>query len=432
MKCPKCSFVSHEYLDACRKCSVDLVNFKAQMHLVAIRPGVLDLSLALEASHSSVAQAPFVRAHDDFLGSQMLVESEEGDDTFDISLDDDFGMTPTQIEELRAIRPGGDDEATEILPAAMAELGLQDFQRPVEPHAAERTPPGGTTPATGDPLGPPKTGYATVMIDLNDMEEITGQRGAVLPQEGAAAAASETPDTPELEFPSLEAEELTLSMSAAEEPIVAEAMAAGTGLDEMDETALEVGDTIEATEETLGLDEADHAIFDAEEPAAVEATEIAAGLDEADEMTFDAEALLATEATEAASGLDEADEMTIIDEMVDFTSAEASEPTLALGSLEAEDDLGLVEPTEMSLEVQDVEEMDEYQATELETALEMPSIDLEAALTAEEPMTAELDDEPVVQERSFEASLAAMDEDEEDLRLEFDDLDLEDDEKSSS
>jgi hypothetical protein len=62
----------------------------------------------------------------------------------------------------------------------------------------------------------------------------------------------------------------------------------------------------------------------------------------------------------------------------------------------------------------------------------MPSIDLDAALTAEEPMTAELDDEPVVQARSFEASLAAMDEDEEELRLEFDDLDLEDDEKSSS
>jgi hypothetical protein len=431
MKCPKCSFVSHDYLDACRKCSIDLVNFKAQMHLVAIRPGVLDLSRALEASHSHVAQVPFVRAHDDFIGSQMLVESEESDDTFDISLDDDFGMTPTQIEELRTMRPGGDDEATEILSAAMAAPGVQDLQRQVDPHAAEQTPSGDLPPAPGDPLGPPKTGYATVMIDLNDMEEITGRPGDVVPQENAVAA-SETPDVPELEFPSLEGEELTLSMSEAEDPIVAEVTAAAPSLDEMDETALAVGSTIEATEETLGLDEADRVTFDAEEPTAIEATEMTAGLGEADEMTFDAEDLLATEATEAASGLDEADEMTIIDEMVDVTSAEASEPTLALGSLEAEDELGLAELTEMSLEVQDVEEMEEYQATELETALEMPSIDLDAALTAEEPMTAELDDEPVVQARSFEASLAAMDEDEEELRLEFDDLDLEDDEKSSS
>jgi hypothetical protein len=242
------------------------------------------------------------------------------------------------------------------------------------------------------------------MIDLSDMEEITGRSGDVLPLEDAAVA-SETPDSPELEIPSLEAEELTLSMSAAEGATAA----AVTGLDEMGETVLEiVEDAIEATEEALDLDEADRATFDAEEPVAIEATEDAASLDEADEMT-------------------------IIDEMVDFKSAEASEPTLALGSLEAEDDLGLAELTEMSLDIQDVEETEEYQATELETALEMPSIDLEAAFTAEEPMTAELeDDEPVVQERSFEASLTAMDEDEEDLRLEFDDLELEDDERSSS
>ncbi len=25
MKCPKCHYVSHDYLDACRKCGIDLV-----------------------------------------------------------------------------------------------------------------------------------------------------------------------------------------------------------------------------------------------------------------------------------------------------------------------------------------------------------------------------------------------------------------------
>ena len=43
MKCPKCGYVSYDYLDACRKCSVDLVDFKTAIHLEVIRPGDLDL-----------------------------------------------------------------------------------------------------------------------------------------------------------------------------------------------------------------------------------------------------------------------------------------------------------------------------------------------------------------------------------------------------
>jgi len=47
MKCPKCSYVSHDYLDVCRKCGVDLVSFKRGMGLLVLQPGVLDLSLVL-------------------------------------------------------------------------------------------------------------------------------------------------------------------------------------------------------------------------------------------------------------------------------------------------------------------------------------------------------------------------------------------------
>src|SRR5262245_46142308 len=47
MKCPKCSYVSHDYLDACRKCGRDLITFKQEIGLQVTRPGDLDLSLVL-------------------------------------------------------------------------------------------------------------------------------------------------------------------------------------------------------------------------------------------------------------------------------------------------------------------------------------------------------------------------------------------------
>jgi hypothetical protein len=79
MKCPKCNYVSHDYLDACRKCGIDLVIFKQDIGLLVLQPGVLDLSLVLGGA-----------------GADDLFESvEEGvtmhasdDDDFDISLDD--------------------------------------------------------------------------------------------------------------------------------------------------------------------------------------------------------------------------------------------------------------------------------------------------------------------------------------------------------
>jgi hypothetical protein len=47
MKCPKCNYVSHDYLDDCRKCGIDLVPFKQDIGLLVLQPGVLDLSLVL-------------------------------------------------------------------------------------------------------------------------------------------------------------------------------------------------------------------------------------------------------------------------------------------------------------------------------------------------------------------------------------------------
>lgn len=47
MKCPKCKYVSHDYLESCRKCGSDLVAFKQDLGLLVHQPGVLDLSLVL-------------------------------------------------------------------------------------------------------------------------------------------------------------------------------------------------------------------------------------------------------------------------------------------------------------------------------------------------------------------------------------------------
>jgi hypothetical protein len=79
MKCPKCKYVSHDYLDVCRKCGVDLVAFKHDMGLLVLQPGVLDLSLVLVEAG----------ADDLFASVEEEVTMHTGnDDAFDMSLDD--------------------------------------------------------------------------------------------------------------------------------------------------------------------------------------------------------------------------------------------------------------------------------------------------------------------------------------------------------
>ena len=87
MKCPKCGYVSHDYLNACRssKCGIDLVDFKAQMQLHVIQAGYIDLVTVLGGTEGFGATSA---GNESFFDSQMLMESEENGD-FDISLDDD-------------------------------------------------------------------------------------------------------------------------------------------------------------------------------------------------------------------------------------------------------------------------------------------------------------------------------------------------------
>jgi len=153
MKCPKCGYVSHDYLDACRssKCGIDLVDFKAQMQLHVIQAGHIDLVTVLGGAEGFGATGA---GNGSFFDSQMLMESEENGD-FDISLDDDLSLATMSITV---------DESAEI-------SGI--FNRPGFSFEMDDAPasPISDRRASGAPLGPPTSGYATVMLDLGDMAD---------------------------------------------------------------------------------------------------------------------------------------------------------------------------------------------------------------------------------------------------------------------
>jgi hypothetical protein len=158
MKCPKCSYVSYEYLDACRKCSVDLVDFKKTLHLDAVRPGDLDLSLML-TERSGQGNAASFNIDDDFFSAQtMLVEREERPEEeagFDISLDDEAHETPRR---------------TGTLSGAAADITDRDdfvsFEDEEEDDTARRPLSAKPSMSSAAPVAPGD------MIDMSDLEDL--------------------------------------------------------------------------------------------------------------------------------------------------------------------------------------------------------------------------------------------------------------------
>jgi hypothetical protein len=166
MKCPKCNYVSHDYLDACRKCGIDLVLFKQDIGLLVLQPGVLDLSLVLGGA-----------------GADDLFESvEEGvtmhasdDDDFDISLDDYTEHAGIRRAPAGAPRSGRLETEPEIAGMDHLTLELDASDLPPEMTARLRAaqviadePP--TTP-TQPPVEPGATlpGHVTLEIDLENI-----------------------------------------------------------------------------------------------------------------------------------------------------------------------------------------------------------------------------------------------------------------------
>ena len=105
MKCPNCRYVSHDYLDSCRKCSADLVAFKRKFNLMVLRPGDLNLGTLVDVDREDVVGRDRLRlsaATSDtppsksYIGLDELTEETE----IDIQFDPDTSKTSTEPGEL--------------------------------------------------------------------------------------------------------------------------------------------------------------------------------------------------------------------------------------------------------------------------------------------------------------------------------------------
>lgn len=190
MKCPKCSYVSHDYLDDCRKCGVDLLAFKQQVGLLVLQPGELDLSLALAGSMSDDQYSQASR-------SSNTGAMRTSDDDFDISLDDYPDSSATRIPS-PASRPqdsGRVREASPMVDHLTLELDAH-LSAEVESLSRETPAPSRATDKPDDAAGGRmNTGHLTLELDLQDFEQSmqTSRRQASQPPSRARTSEPRTP-----------------------------------------------------------------------------------------------------------------------------------------------------------------------------------------------------------------------------------------------
>jgi hypothetical protein len=162
MKCPKCNYVSHDYLDACRKCGIDLVTFKQDIGLLVLQPGVLDLSLVLGAAG----------ADDLFESVEEGVTMHASDDDFDISLDDYAEHPSIRRAPTGAPRPGRPEPETDLAGMDHLTLELDASELPAEVTARLRAaqviadePPATPTQPPAEPGALTLPGHVTLEIE---------------------------------------------------------------------------------------------------------------------------------------------------------------------------------------------------------------------------------------------------------------------------
>ena len=110
MKCPKCTFISFDYNDACPKCGKDLTHERDLMDLPAYKPKPHSLPAPLNA-HRQIpgdttrnAQIPLPKGAIDDVHEELLISLDDlsGDEPVPIQIESD----PTQVEPEQRI----DDE----------------------------------------------------------------------------------------------------------------------------------------------------------------------------------------------------------------------------------------------------------------------------------------------------------------------------------
>jgi hypothetical protein len=162
MKCPKCNYVSHDYLDACRKCGIDLVTFKHDIGLLVLQPGVLDLSLVLGGAG----------ADDLFESVEEGVTMHASDDDFDISLDDYTEHPGMRRAPAGAPRSGRPETETDLAGMDHLTLELDASELPPEMTARLRAaqvlsdaPPTTPTQPPAEPGAITLPGHVTLEIE---------------------------------------------------------------------------------------------------------------------------------------------------------------------------------------------------------------------------------------------------------------------------
>jgi hypothetical protein len=195
MKCPKCNYVSHDYLDTCRKCGIDLVVFKQDVGLLVLQPGVLDMSFVLGGAGT-----------DDLFENvdEEVTMHASDDDDFDISLDDYTEHPAIRRAPAGAPRVGGRE--TEADRSGMDHLTLEldasDLSAEVTARlrAAQVIPAAPSTPATPAAPSPASPGAPTlpghVTVDM-ETESISTTLPPGLFQETASVAPLPPQNRPE-------------------------------------------------------------------------------------------------------------------------------------------------------------------------------------------------------------------------------------------
>ncbi|MBI5183001.1 MAG: hypothetical protein HY999_01370 [Nitrospinae bacterium] len=100
MRCPKCEYVSFEYLDECRKCGVDVVKFKEERGIYMVRPVRFREIGEVETEESLRKVA---------VAEDIIVEEEKNDIISQEAQEEGEGVVAMNIETFQEIERGDKD-----------------------------------------------------------------------------------------------------------------------------------------------------------------------------------------------------------------------------------------------------------------------------------------------------------------------------------
>ena len=184
MKCPKCGYVTHDYLDACSKCHNDWVDLKRAMHLQVLQPGELDLSVVIGTDMGSFGGTSSFNVDDSFFNTQTLIVDrekvalEEDDEAFDVEIDDDAPREPTAEVPVtpwsESTRQTGEDLMDEPPEEAdLIQLAGDAAEEEFIDLGLNEAPVTGIHTAAFDPSALEHVSHPPVdMIDMSDLEEL--------------------------------------------------------------------------------------------------------------------------------------------------------------------------------------------------------------------------------------------------------------------